>query len=276
MGESPRSSADVGKVYDGVSAIADAFGDGQFHLGYWYDEQDDTPIVEASQRISHRVADSLGVGAGSRILDAGCGPGATAILIARETGAHITGISVSTFDVTEAERRAKAEGLEDQLHFQIGDYSSLEFDDGSFDAVIAIESLLSAPDLDHVLGEFNRVLRPGGRVALCHCTLEARLNPEQAEQFAASISAKQLPTLPEWTDALRRAGFLVDEYTQCGPRVYGMGHKYVEAVEAQRAELVEKFGEDAISAFGKGLTGFFGASPKDVGYAIVAGHKPLR
>jgi ubiquinone/menaquinone biosynthesis C-methylase UbiE len=269
-----RSSDQAGQVYDGVSPIADAFGDGQFHLSYWYGENDETPFVEAAERITRKVADALGLRAGDRVLDAGCGPGATAILMAKETGASFTGVSISKYEVAEAERRAKEAGLADLLKFEQGDYMALPYEDGSFDAVVAIESLLCAPDLGHVLREFHRLLRPGGVVALCHCTLEAPMEPELNEQFLASIMATKLPTLPEWIGALTDAGFAVEEYTQCGPRVFGMRDKYIEAATSRHDLLVSRSSEQAVTYFKAGLEKFFAPGPGHVGYAIVAGRKP--
>jgi cyclopropane fatty-acyl-phospholipid synthase-like methyltransferase len=275
MSQIARTPVEVGKIYDEVSAIADAFGDGQFHLGYWYGEEDDASFAEAVRRVTRRVTDSLGLRAGERLLDAGCGPGATAIQVAEETGARVTGISVSDFDIRTANRRADSRGLADRVRFTHGDYMALSYPDHSFDAVMAVESLLTAPDLGRVLAEFHRVLRPGGRVTLCHYTREPGMNAEQVTRFIASISVNRLPTLAEWAQALRGAGFSVEEHIQCGPRVYGMGHKYLRAIEGRRAELVGRFGEAAVARFTQGLQGFYAPRPEDIGYAIISGRKPV-
>jgi ubiquinone/menaquinone biosynthesis C-methylase UbiE len=274
MSETATHSADLGKTLDAVIPIMDLINGGHFHLSYWYDEKDDTPITEAGQRITRKVVDSLGLRSGDHLLDVGCGPGGPAVLAAQRTGARVTGVSISTYDVSAATRRAAESGLSDRLEFRHGDYMALTFPDGSFDAVMAIESLLSAPDLDYVLEEFFRVLRPGGSVALCHCTKEAEMNAELMERFKASNMANQLPTLEEWIEALRRAGFEVEEYTQFGPRVFGQSARYFAAVDDHYDELVEKVGAETIAGIKQGMRGFFDPGPKLVGYAIVAGRKP--
>jgi cyclopropane fatty-acyl-phospholipid synthase-like methyltransferase len=270
-----RSAEQAGQVYDVVSPMVDAFGDGQFHLSYWYGPADDTPFVAAAERVSRKVSDALGLRPGDHLLDAGCGPGATAVLIGTETGARITGISVSQYDVDESTRRAKAAGLADRLRFEQGDYMALAFPDGTFDAVMAIESLLCAPDLGHVLRELHRVLRPGGAVALSHCTLEKPMPAELGRGFAESIMATTLPTLQEWVGALREAGFDIEEYTQFGPRVLGMPEKFFQAVADTRDTMVATAGEGAVTAFEEGLRKFFAPGPEYVGYAIIAGRKRL-
>lgn len=274
MSETATRSAELGKRLDSLMPIMDLINGGHFHVAYWYDENDDTPITEAGERITRKVMDALGLRRDDEVLDVGCGPGGPAVLIARETGARITGISISNYDVSAATKRAEEAGLADRLTFRYGDYMALDFPDASFDSVIAIESLLSAPDLDHVLREFNRLLRPGGTVALCHCTREAKLSPEELEKFNASNMAHQLPSLPEWIDALKRAGFVVEEYTQFGHRVFGQRERYFTAIDDVRDELVERVGEGVIAGIKQGMDGFFGPGPELVGYAIVAGRKP--
>lgn len=274
MSETATRSAELGKRLDTLMPIMDLINGGHFHVAYWYDENDHTPITEAGERITRKVMDALGLRRDDEVLDVGCGPGGPAVLIARETGARITGISISNYDVSAATKRAEEAGLADRLTFRHGDYMALDFPDASFDSVIAIESLLSAPDLDHVLREFNRLLRPGGTVALCHCTREAKLSPEELEKFNASNMAHQLPSLPEWIDALKRAGFVVEEYTQFGHRVFGQRERYFTAIDDVRDELVERAGEGVIAGIKQGMDGFFGPGPELVGYAIVAGRKP--
>lgn len=274
MSETAEHSAQISRVFDAITPIVDAVNGGFFHLAYWYDETDDTPITEAGQRVTRKVADSLGLRAGEHLLDVGCGPGDPAILIARETGARITGIAISNTEIEKARKRANSSGLNGQVRFEQGDYMSLSFPDGTFDAVMAIESLLSAPDLGYVLREFNRVLRPGGRVSLCHCTREDEMSPDQLAQFNASNMAHQLPTLGEWIDALRSAGFAIEEYTQFGPRVFGQRSRYFEAIDNSYDDLLTMVDAETIAGFKKGMSGFFEPGPEKVGYAIVTARKP--
>jgi cyclopropane fatty-acyl-phospholipid synthase-like methyltransferase len=274
MGTVAVDPVDVGKRYDESSQVSETFNDGQAHLAYWYGEQDDTPMAEAARRLTSKVAGSLGLRPGEHLLDAGCGPGAPAVQIAEETGARVTGITVSNFEVGAGQQRARAHGLTDRVRFEYGDYTSLSFPDGSFDAVLAVETLQCAPDLDRVLGELLRVLRPGGRIAVADYTREPPLGPAEAAEFVAGFGILRLPTLPEWVAALSRAGFTVEEYTQCGHRVFGMGAKYVESAESARDKLVAEFGEAGLAGLKDGMQQFFVLGPERIGYGIVVARKP--
>lgn len=271
-GETPEMD-EIAAMFDGSSDMSDVFNDGQVHLAYWYDDEDQVPLIEASQRLTRKVADSLRLRKGERVLDVGCGLGAPAIQLATEYGVRVTGINISTRQVAEAHARARAAGLADQVTFRSGNYMSLDFPDGSFDAVVAMEALVYVSDLGHALGGLHRVLRPGGRLSLTEPTREG-LSAVAASQFAANFRAKWLLSVAEWLDPLRETGFELVEYLQCGPRVFGMGPRHLQAVDTRREELVARFGEAAVDELRQTLKHYFTPGAGQIGYAIITVRKP--
>jgi ubiquinone/menaquinone biosynthesis C-methylase UbiE len=276
MGAELTDPADIGRHYDERSPIEDEFRNGQVHMWYWYDKDDNVPLTDAVARISRKVTDTLGLRAGEHVLDAGCGPGETAVYLAREFGVRVTGVTVSAFEVAKANKRAEAGGVGGLAHFEYGDFMKLAYPDGTFDAVLALESLQNAPDLDQVLGELFRVLRPGGRLSFSDFSLESTGDPQRLAKFMASLKLDILPSLAEWTARLRAAGFEIEEYTQCGPRVYGKKAKFLEAAMVRRDEVAAKFGEGAINDFSGKSMGFFAPRKDQIGYVIVSARKPAR
>ncbi|WP_122089897.1 class I SAM-dependent methyltransferase [Halalkalicoccus subterraneus] len=94
------------------------------------------------------------LGPEDELLDAGCGPGRSTLLMAGENG---VGLDISREQLSLASERVTARLVQ-------GDMTSLPFASDSFDAVSAIYSLIHVPVDDHrrALAEFARVLRPGG------------------------------------------------------------------------------------------------------------------
>lgn len=89
------------------------------------------------------------------ILDAGCGPGRFLDYIRRQGHAGaLVGLDQSAAMVDEVIG----------LGFDAvqGDVQTLPFDDASFDRVVARHMLYHVPDIPLALGEFRRVLKPGG------------------------------------------------------------------------------------------------------------------
>lgn len=276
MGDDAAEAAEIGKHYDERSPIGDEFRDGQLHMWYWYDREDDAPLTEAVARITRKVTDTLGLRPDERVLDAGCGPGTTAIGMAERFGARVTGVTVSQFEVDRATERAAASAVGDRVRFEYGDFMALTYPDGAFDAVLALESLQNAPDLAQVLDELHRVLRPGGRLSLSDFSLESAGPPDRLARFMETLRLHRLPRLTEWLGHLRAAGFEVEEYTQCGPRVLGRKAKYIEAALARRQEIAAKFGEAALNEFAERHQGFFAPRKDQVGYVVIAARKPYR
>jgi len=136
-------------------------------LTRWYDFQApfyrlwrnryDGPLVK-------QVRTFLDRGASDELLDAGCGTGLFSIGIARDGKVRrIEGLDASAGMLAVAGREAGRLGLE-SLRFRQGDVCALPFDDSSFDGVVSAGLIpcLNRPEL--ALGEFRRVLRPGGRL----------------------------------------------------------------------------------------------------------------
>jgi SAM-dependent methyltransferase len=83
----------------------------------------------------------------------------------RETGCRVTGFDLHDAGIAAANASAQADGLADRAQFvHVDARESLPFQDGSFDAVLCIDSINHMYDRSRVLGEWHRVLRSGGRV----------------------------------------------------------------------------------------------------------------
>tara|TARA_R110002012_G_scaffold212187_1_gene383198 strand:- start:2397 stop:3083 length:687 start_codon:yes stop_codon:yes gene_type:complete len=102
-----------------------------------------------------------------RILEIGCGPGANLWFLARE-GFSVAGIDGSSVAVDMAGERLAAEGLPlagAGAELKVGNFATIPWPDQAFDAVVDIESLYAntSEDIDRVLAEVLRVLKPGGK-----------------------------------------------------------------------------------------------------------------
>jgi SAM-dependent methyltransferase len=97
---------------------------------------------------------------GSRLLDAGCGPGHFAIAFA-ERGCIVDGIDLSDEMIERARANAEAAGV--SIRFSTGDLGALDAPDDAYDAIVARMVLQFSPHLSAVLEEFERVAAPGAR-----------------------------------------------------------------------------------------------------------------
>jgi arsenite methyltransferase len=119
-----------------------------------------------TQRARTRAA--LRVQPGERGLDVGCGPAFLACELGHEVGpsGRIVGLDESPEMLEAARARIAREGLVERVEVRQGDAGRLDFPDGSFDFITAVQVYLYVRDVEGALAETARVLRPGGRLAV--------------------------------------------------------------------------------------------------------------
>jgi SAM-dependent methyltransferase len=147
-------------------------------------------------RFVEPLLDAAGVGAGMRVLDVGTGPGYAARRAA-ERGAVAIGVDIADELVALARRRHSG------IHFLRGDAEDLPFTGRSFDALVCNFAINHIPRPERAIGEFARVLRPGGGIALSTWDLPER------NRFLGIL-----------VDALRACGVSRPQETVAGPDPY--------------------------------------------------------
>lgn len=93
------------------------------------------------------------------VLDLGCAGGFMAEALASR-GARVTGIDPAAEAIDAARAHARKTGL--RIGYDVGVGEALPYDSASFDAVVCVDVLEHVADLNKVLSEVARTLRPGG------------------------------------------------------------------------------------------------------------------
>jgi SAM-dependent methyltransferase len=143
----------------------------------------------------------------THVLEVGCGVGATACYLAKTYGCDVVGVDLRESMVARANERAQRYGVEDKVEFRIADAQELPFDDALFDAVFCESVATFIEDKQGVIGEYARVVKPGGYVGVNE---EIWLKPPPAEVIAhvgrAWAIEPDLPTADGWRWFLEGAG----------------------------------------------------------------------
>jgi SAM-dependent methyltransferase len=206
-------------------------------------EQSTLPLLGAALDAAH-------VTTGTRLLDAGCGAGLASVLAALR-GATVSAIDAAASQVAIARRRLSDADIRE------ADLENLPFDDASFDAVIAVNSVFYAASPPAALQELVRVVRPGGRVVVTSWG--------KAEQCEYAVVIRALGSLmpppppdapPGGPFALSEPGVIEEMLTTAGLEVADRREtacpfSYPSAVEAKLGQVSTGVAQRAIQHSGE-------------------------
>ncbi|MFB6082564.1 MAG: class I SAM-dependent methyltransferase [Halanaeroarchaeum sp.] len=203
---------------DRRAAVREAYDD----IGYGYADRrdDEPPELPLLAELLDRVPD------GARVLDAGCGPGTP---IARALAERVDVLGV---DVSREQLRVATEAVPAGRFLQ-GDMTRLPLATGSAAGVVAMHSVIHVPTEKHerVLGEFARVLSPGGALLLSSGT--AAFEGTNQDWLGDGVPMHWSYPDPTETEAmLGEAGFTVVETWTVGDGFADAGEKWVALAAA--------------------------------------------
>ena len=126
-------------------------------------ESDSDPLDQAQAKKHDLICRKLGLGAGDRLLDIGCGWGALALHAAKHYRARVVAITVSDRQVHYAQEWVRREGVADRVEIRFQDYRDV--DDGPFDAVSSVGMFehVGVARMSEYFRKVHSLLRRGGR-----------------------------------------------------------------------------------------------------------------
>ena len=110
-----------------------------------------------------KIVQCLAIGKGNVFVDLGCGRGGPGLWLARQTGADLIGIDLSPNAIKLANQFITRFGMNGRAHFQQGDLCATGLPDQSCDGAISIDVIMFIPDVNVVMKEAARILKPGAR-----------------------------------------------------------------------------------------------------------------
>jgi tocopherol O-methyltransferase len=176
----------INNYYDSVIKDYDRFygvtQHGRLHIGY-HDARYTGKNAEL-ENLDRAMAEFAHITSGEHVLDAGCGLGGTAVFLAQNFGARVTGINISDLQLGYARQAAAKNGLSDKLEFKNADIIRTDMPDESVNVYYACESLVHAEGGPiSMFKEAYRVLKPGGRIVLSEAMLTGDAQVRERESW---------------------------------------------------------------------------------------------
>ena len=158
---------------------------------HWTDRQQMQDIL--LEPVSNILIDRAKAKAGERIVDVGCGCGATSLAFAQKVGqtGRVLGIDISAPMLARARQNAPAEM---PVEFVLADATVYPFDQASFDLLASRFGVMFFAQPALSFANLRKALRPSGRLAFA-CWREPRDNPWLMMPLQAVY--KHVPKLPQ-------------------------------------------------------------------------------
>ncbi|MEW2448245.1 cyclopropane-fatty-acyl-phospholipid synthase family protein [Streptomyces parvulus] len=135
-----------------------------YSCGLWAEEHTDADAAAAQRAKLELVCRKLGLTAGARLLDVGCGWGSLTLHAAEHHKARVTAVTLAGEQAAHVREQVRARGLEDLVDVVHQDYRDIT--GGDYDAVSSIEMGEHVGDAEYpaFAASLHRRVRPGGRV----------------------------------------------------------------------------------------------------------------
>jgi cyclopropane-fatty-acyl-phospholipid synthase len=207
-------------------------------------------LEEAQQAKLGLVCTKLGLQAGERVLDVGCGWGSFAIHAATHYGVSVLGVTLSEEQVTLGRERVREAGLEDRVTIRLADYRELlpRPPHEEFDAISSIGMVehVGEERIDLYMRTLHDLLRPGGR--LLNHGIAKLMDFDTTDEGAFSerfVFPDGVPLpLSRIAQAMERTGLVV-RHVEGLPEDYARTLTYwIEGYESRYDEAVRLAGEE--------------------------------
>lgn len=180
---------------------------------------------QASEALVEAVLARGEVGARSRILDVGCGAGAsTRYIAARTRSPEVHGIDICDALIDEASRASSSKAAPSPV-FRVMNACALDYPDASVDAVVMVDGAAQFADREAFLRESARVLVAPGRLLMADLLFErgcVRVLGRTLDSLAsmAGIPPKNRQDERGYRMELERSGFTLRELVRVGGSVF--------------------------------------------------------
>jgi SAM-dependent methyltransferase len=187
--------------------------------------------------INDRLLEAANLPLAPRVLDAGCGFGGTIFHCHQRIGGFYDGFTVSRVQLRIAQREARRRGIETACRFYLQSYDAPLA--GLYDAVIAIESLIYAADLNRTISHLAAALRPGGLMLIVEDMVKSNLSAAACREAAALCAywSCRLRTRDDFMQALDRARLTVTCEEDLTSQVTSRNLEILNKLEARYTRL---------------------------------------
>lgn len=250
------------------------WGGEDIHVGIYASEGQS--IAAASQTTVETMASRLGkLDDSTRIVDIGAGYGGAARWLARRYGARVSCINLSEVENARNRQWSAEQGLAGKIDVEDASFEDIPCDDASFDVAWSQDAILHSGARGLVLGEVDRVLKPGGQFIFTD-PMQADDCPDGVLQPVLDrIHLDSLGSFAFYREQARRLGWEEVGVTDLTDQLVIHYGRVRNELQARREELSGKVSDAYVTRMLEGLKNWVDAGSKGyLAWGILHFRKP--
>jgi len=214
--------------------------------------------VETTRRALRLLPESLRI---ERVLDLGCGTGGSTIVLAEDTGAHVTAVDIHPPFLATLRARAEELGLADRIKTVVADMVNASSLGAGFDLIWAEGSAYSI-GFENALRRWRPLLRPAGCLVVTELIWFVAEPAEPARAFFAS----EYPDMRDEATRIHQARSACYELLGSFRLPADDWHAYYASLEAPLRDAISRRGELGIYATTRLEQAIYETCGDDYGY----------
>jgi len=167
-----------------------------------------TYVSVGGETTTAQFTSQLGLKPGMKVLDIGCGTGGSAFYMARNFGADVHGVDLSTnmIGIAQDYRAEMEPEVKHRVQFYVEDATTMSYPANFYDVVYSRDTILHIDDKASLFAKFLKTLKPGGKLMISdYC----RGDQEHSQRFQDYVAQRgyKLHTVKEYGNILEDVGF---------------------------------------------------------------------
>ncbi|MCY4307997.1 MAG: cyclopropane-fatty-acyl-phospholipid synthase [Rhodobacteraceae bacterium] len=205
-----RARKNIQHHYDLTDELYELFLDKDRQYSCAYFTSQENSLEQAQIDKKNHIAKKLLIEPGMDILDIGSGWGGLGLTLAKDHGARVKGVTLSTEQHKISNRRAREEGLSDRVDFSLMDYRAVK---DKFDRIVSVGMFehVGVPHYREYFSSIRSLLKEDG-VALLH-TIGRSSPPAGTNAWLSKyiFPGGYVPALSETMQAIEKEGLMVND-----------------------------------------------------------------
>lgn len=233
--------------YDSLSFWYRLFWGDHLHHG-WFNTGTEK-AREAQIEMLWQCTSMLRTPIAARVLDVGCGYGATGMFLASELACQVDGLNVSPNQLMVAKKKVAAAKLSPRVHLRLQDAENFEYPADYYDLVWTMESSEHFADKQKYFRHVHRTLRRDGRLLVAAWT--GSMTRYSVRSVAKHFVCPEICTADDYVGFIETAGMRVQQLMNATKYVVPTWQVCLRRIK--RSGLLKHFVPSGVRSFADGL-----------------------